>query len=86
MAGDELNHFEQKFVTLSARRYRSWFYRWGHLLGWLAVPIPILMVVPGVQPYSRWLAWAGALLFFEWYHVATTRVIGKLQDRADSGS
>lgn len=86
MAVDELNDLERKLVALSARRYHRAFYRWGHLLGWLALPILGLMLVPALEPYSEWLAWAGIMLMFEWYFVVSTRVIGKLQARASTGT
>lgn len=81
MAADELDDFERKLVALSARRYRRAFYRWGHLLGWLVLPITGLMLEPAMQPYSEWLLTAVFLLMFHWYFVVSTRVIGKLQSR-----
>ena len=69
---------EKELVALAASRYQRSFYRWGHLLGWLALPLGVLMFVPALKPYSGWLAWAAILLIFEWYHVVTTRIIGRL--------
>lgn len=82
MAADELNDLDRKLIALSAKRYHRSFYRWGHLLGWLALPILGLMFLPAMQPYLEWLAWAVTLLMFHWYFVVSTRVIGKLQARA----
>jgi len=69
---------EKKLVAIAKSRYQRSFYRWGHLLGWLGLPLTVLMFVPALKPYSKWLAWGAILLMFEWYHVVTTRVIGKL--------
>ena len=74
----DFTRLEKKIVNLAATRYQRWFYRWGHLLGWLATPLVILMYVPALKPCSDWLAFGAVLLLFEWYHVVTTRVIGKL--------
>jgi len=82
MTTDDLNDVERKLAELSAKRYRRLFYRWGHLLGWLALPLLALMFVPTMQPYSHWLAWAGVLLVFTWYFVVSTRVMGKLQSQS----
>lgn len=69
---------EKELVAVAASRYQRSFYRWGHLLAWLFLPLAVLMFVPALEPYSDWLAWGGMLLIFEWYHVVTTRIIGKL--------
>ncbi len=76
------NSLERQFVELAAKRYRRKFYQWGHLLGWLALPIFGLMFLPGLEPYLTWLGIAAILLMYEWYHVVTTRIIGKLHARA----
>lgn len=83
---DDLDNLEQKLVMLAAKRYKRFYFRWGHLLGWLALPLGALMLVPDLKPYTNWMAWAAILLGFEWYFVVSTRVIGKLQARASGGS
>ncbi len=80
----EFDELEQKLIDLSLRRYNRWFFRRGHLLGWLALPIVLLMFVPAFKPYARWLSWLAILLLFEWYFVVATRVIGKLKAKVDS--
>lgn len=74
----QFDKLERKFIDLSLRRYDRWFYRWGHLLGWLALPVGALMLLPAFRPYAGWLCWLGIVLLFERHFVVTTRVIGKL--------
>ena len=81
----EFTSLEQQLIDLSANRYNRWFFRWGHLLGWLAPPVFVITWLPAIRPYRSWLFWLVIVLAFEWYVVVSTRVIGKLKARLDSG-
>jgi len=80
----EFDQLEQMFIDLSLKRYNRWFFRWGHLLGWLAFPVAVIMFVPAFKPYGMWLSWLAIMFLFEWYFVVTTRVIGKLKANLDA--
>ena len=79
-----MNSMERKIVDLSSRRYNRWSFRWGHLLGWLALPLFLVAALPGSEKYSGWLLTLSAYLMFHWYFVVTTRVIGKLKAALDA--
>ena len=80
----EFDQFEQKLIDLLLRRYNRWFCKRGHLLGRLALPVFVLMLLPTFKPYATWLSWLAIMLIFEWYFVVTTRVIGKLKANLDA--
>lgn len=82
----EFDKLEQKIVRLSAARYQRPFYRWGHLLGWLAPALFFLFFVPSLKPYQFWIYAIAIMLIFEWYHVVTTRVIGKLHAQVQANA
>lgn len=82
----EFDQLEQKYIALSLKRYNRPFFRWGHLLGWLALPLLLLMLVPPFKPYGVWLSSLGILLIFHWYFVVTTRIIGKLKSNLDAAN
>src|SRR5580692_6328283 len=78
MPADNLTNLEQRIVELAAQRYRRPFFRWGHLLGWLSLPLVALSFVPAFKSRDIWIVCAVNLLIFEWYFVLSTRIIGKL--------
>jgi hypothetical protein len=83
MSEKDLSDPELKIAASAARRYRRPFYRWGHLLGWLMVPLVVLYFVPAFARYRVWINGGIILCIFVWYYVNHTRVIGKLAAGAD---
>jgi len=77
---NELNNSERETVAQARARYRRFYYRWGHLLGWLCLPLFFLMLVPVLKPSQTWMFGAAVLLMMQWYSVRSTRIIGKLAD------
>ncbi len=76
----DLTSLEKSIVRFSLRRYDRPFYRRGHLLGWLLIPLAMLSVLPSFSRF-RWIGGAIYILMFVWYAAVVTRVIGKLASR-----
>jgi hypothetical protein len=78
MPVQQFTNLEQAVLTFCLRRYQRCFYRWGHLLGWLSLPLLALDAVPALKSYRLWITGAGLFCIFLWYYFVLTRLVGKL--------
>ncbi|MGH7868498.1 MAG: hypothetical protein ACREP9_12955, partial [Candidatus Dormibacteraceae bacterium] len=77
-AAANLGKNEIRYVQSCSHFYRAWFFRGGHWLLWLLLPIPLFMSVPAVHHYSVFL-FCLVMIGFTPYTVFSITIIGKLK-------
>jgi hypothetical protein len=80
---EELTRVERAIVDHARKRYRRFIFRYGHLAGWLIVPLAAILFIPTMQSYQQRLSilMLAILLFSQSF--ISTRIIGKLAATVD---
>jgi hypothetical protein len=80
---EELTHLEQTIVDHAKKRYRRHVFRYGHLVGWLIVPIAAVLFVPAMHPYQQGFSLFILVVLLLSQSFTSTRIIGKLSAIVD---